>query len=135
MDNIYLLYIDSLSTVESLFLIPFVKQMFLTIRSGSSSSSSVQDQLDDLTELLKTALNEDTHKPQQQDVSPPRAQFVDAKNPGKLNPNFIDDLQGKMETSAKKVCSIVFLVSSYSIFQIHNFVDFPTRNISNVFVF
>ena len=69
--------------------------------------------MDDLTELLKTALNDDTPPQQQQqlDVTPPRAQYGDAKNPGKLNPNFIDDLQGKMETSAKKVCLISFHVS------------------------
>lgn len=65
----------------------------------------MQDQLDDLTELLKTALNDDDQKPVPIETSPPRAQYGDANNPGKLNPNFIDDLKGKMETSAKKVNS------------------------------
>jgi len=65
-----------------------------------SESSSVQDQLDDLTELLKTALN-DEQKHHDEDLF--HAQYGDAKNPGKLNPTFVDDLQVKMQSSAKKV--------------------------------
>ena len=64
-----------------------------------SESSSVQDQLDDLTELLKTALNEE----QIHDEELFHAQHGDVKNPGKLNQTFVDDLQVKMQSSAKKV--------------------------------
>uniref|UniRef100_A0A7M5WRC5 Actin interacting protein 3-like C-terminal domain-containing protein n=2 Tax=Clytia hemisphaerica TaxID=252671 RepID=A0A7M5WRC5_9CNID len=69
-----------------------------------SDSSSVQDQLDDLTELLKTALNDEqnTHNAQQPHDDLFHAQYGDAKNPGKLNPTFVDDLQVKMQSAAKK---------------------------------
>lgn len=60
----------------------------------------MHDQLDDLTELLKTALHdEEEHADLMYDI-------VDTKNPGKINKQVINSLQHKMEESAKKVSNI-----------------------------
>lgn len=60
-------------------------------------NTSVHDQLDDLTELLKTALSdENKHSEMVYDI-------VDTKNPGKINQKLINNLQHKMEESARQV--------------------------------
>lgn len=59
---------------------------------------TVQDQLEDLSELLRTALSEeDKHH------AAVLQECVDIKNPGKINQNLIYNLQHTTENIARKV--------------------------------
>lgn len=62
-----------------------------------AQSMTVQDQLEDLSELLRTALSEeDKHH------AAVLQECVDIKNPGKINQNLIDNLQHTTENIARK---------------------------------
>ena len=64
---------------------------------------TVEDQLADLTELLKSALDEEENHHAEAMV-----ECVDIKNPGKIDANRMEDIKTTFEAMARKVKCIAF---------------------------
>lgn len=84
------------ATVHDVLRTPVAKTRTESYTSSTSKTDSVEDQLDDLTELLKTALDEEEQHHAE------IMECVNTKNPGKLDPSLLEKIQHETQTLARK---------------------------------